>query len=52
MPCCNALATEENLFVTLQLGDGHLPVVLQEWQKGAQNTLGWKFLPTEPYGHK
>lgn len=33
-------------------GDGRLPAVLPEWQKGAQNTLGWKFLPTEPYGHK
>lgn len=33
-------------------GDSCLPAVLPEWQKGAQNTLGWKFLPTEPYGHK
>lgn len=33
-------------------GDGCIQAVLPERQKGAQNTLGWKFLPTEPYGHK
>lgn len=52
MPSCNALATEQDLFVTLQPSDGCLPAALPERQKGAQNTLGWKFLPTEPYGHK
>ena len=52
MPSCNALATEHNLFVTLQPGDGCLPTALQVQQKGAKNTSGWKFLPTEPYGHK
>lgn len=52
MPSCNALATEQDLFVTFQPSDGCLPAALPEWQKGAQNTLGWKFLPTEPYGHK
>lgn len=52
MPSCNALATEQDLFVTFQPSDGCLPAALPERQKGAQNTLGWKFLPTEPYGHK
>lgn len=52
MPSCNALATEHKLFVTLHPGDGCLPAALQIQRKGAQNTSGWKFLPTEPYGHK
>lgn len=52
MPSCNTVATEHNLFVTLQPGDGCLPAARQVQQQGVQNTSGWKFLPTEPYGHK
>lgn len=52
MPSCNALASEDKLLVTLQPGGGCLPVVLQVQQKCARSTSGWKFLPTEPYGHK